>query len=323
MEENLKYDVAISFLAKDEAVASEISSKLELGLSVFFFPRRQEELAGTDGLESMRSPFLEARVVVVLFRSPWGQTNWTRIEETAIKDRCLNRGWNSLVFITLDADSTLPVWLPQTHIRFDLDRYGADQAVGAIKLRVQDEGGTIGKPSPVALAKRVEREGQLYEDQNRLFRDQQWIQKSAHGTIFELFTKLKESLQQIRSETSLQIEAVSDRLRCILRYPAVSVDITWTQHYANVIDDVTLKATEYSAKIYLPQEQMMYLNYPLPIGEKVYRPKLNFARELCWEDEAKPGEIFSNDDVAAAIMSQFLNLVDRERTGKLTRHVDY
>jgi hypothetical protein len=62
MEEKPKYDVAISFLAKDEAVGSEINSKLEQGLRVFFFPRRQEELASTDGLESMRTPFLEALV---------------------------------------------------------------------------------------------------------------------------------------------------------------------------------------------------------------------------------------------------------------------
>ena len=65
--ENPKYDVAISFLTKDGSVAAALNEKLSEGLSVFFFPRRQEELAGTDGLESMRQPFLEdSRVMVVL-----------------------------------------------------------------------------------------------------------------------------------------------------------------------------------------------------------------------------------------------------------------
>ena len=38
------------------------------GLRVFFYPRHQEETAGTDGLESMRRPFLDCRVMVVLYR---------------------------------------------------------------------------------------------------------------------------------------------------------------------------------------------------------------------------------------------------------------
>jgi len=37
-------------------------------------------------LKSMRTPFLEARVVVVLYRHPWGETPWTRVEQTAITD---------------------------------------------------------------------------------------------------------------------------------------------------------------------------------------------------------------------------------------------
>jgi hypothetical protein len=83
------FDVAISFLARDERIAAELHSKLANGLNVFFFPRNQEELAGSNGLESMREPFLNARVVVVLFRAPWGETPWTRVEQTAITDRAL------------------------------------------------------------------------------------------------------------------------------------------------------------------------------------------------------------------------------------------
>jgi hypothetical protein len=70
------FDVAISFLAADEKVASSIKSKLS-GLSVFFYPHNQEELIGTNGLESMRAPFLSARVNVVLYRTRYGRTPWT------------------------------------------------------------------------------------------------------------------------------------------------------------------------------------------------------------------------------------------------------
>ncbi len=50
-ETEKKYDVAISFLASDEPIARELYNGLE-GLETFFYPRHQEETAGTDGLES-------------------------------------------------------------------------------------------------------------------------------------------------------------------------------------------------------------------------------------------------------------------------------
>jgi hypothetical protein len=70
MADKPKYDVAISFLAADEPTARALADQLgSSGLSVFFFPRNQEELAGTDGMESMREPFLSARVAVVRIAS--------------------------------------------------------------------------------------------------------------------------------------------------------------------------------------------------------------------------------------------------------------
>ena len=78
--DNPQYDVAISFLSEDQTTAAAIYSKLSGGLKIFCYPRNQEELAGTDGLESMREPFFDSRVMVVLYREKWGKTPWTRVE---------------------------------------------------------------------------------------------------------------------------------------------------------------------------------------------------------------------------------------------------
>ena len=119
-----QYDVAISFLTKDEAVALAIYDKLNEGLQVFFYPRKQENLAGTDGLESMRKPFFDdSRVVVVLYRESWGKTPWTRVEETAIKESCLEHGWERLFFVVLDRLDPLPIWLPKNLVSFQLCRF--------------------------------------------------------------------------------------------------------------------------------------------------------------------------------------------------------
>jgi hypothetical protein len=63
------------------------------------------------------------------------------VEETAIKDACLEFGWHRLFFLVLDQSSALPIWLPHTHVRFNHAEYGLEQAVGAIKARVQENGG--------------------------------------------------------------------------------------------------------------------------------------------------------------------------------------
>jgi hypothetical protein len=51
--------------------------------------------------------------------------------------------------------------LPHTHIRFKLKDYGVDEAVGAVKLRVQEQGGTIEQPDALARAKRVQQEAEF------------------------------------------------------------------------------------------------------------------------------------------------------------------
>jgi hypothetical protein len=83
------FDVAISFLVADEKIASQIKSGLA-GLNVFFYPHNQEELVGTNGMESMREPFVSSRVNVILYRERYGNTPWTGVELSAIQDSCLN-----------------------------------------------------------------------------------------------------------------------------------------------------------------------------------------------------------------------------------------
>src|SRR5712675_1583061 len=108
-----KYDVAISFLSADGPIAAALFSALSDGLQVFFYPGSQENLAGKDGLEAMRTPFLdESRVSAVLYREGWGKTPWTRVEQTAIQEGCLKHGWHRLFFIMLDATSVPPKWVP-------------------------------------------------------------------------------------------------------------------------------------------------------------------------------------------------------------------
>src|ERR1700722_5801602 len=110
------YDVAISFLVADDKIAPAIKAGLA-GLNVFFYPHNEEELVGTNGLDSMREPFIKSRVNVILFRERYGNTPWTGVELSAIQDSCLKSRFQSLVFAQLDKEDQKPLWLPDTHIR--------------------------------------------------------------------------------------------------------------------------------------------------------------------------------------------------------------
>jgi DNA-binding response OmpR family regulator len=167
-----QYDVAISFLSKDQLIASYLAGRLAESLKVFYSPRNREKLTGTDPLDTMRLPFvLGSRVIVLLYRAPWGDTEWTRLEQSAIKEGCLSRGWSTLVFVQLERGGKVPVWLPRTLIRFLLEDYDIDQLIGVIKARVQERGGTIEKPQITTQAQSIQSGADLLPDKQRLSQD--------------------------------------------------------------------------------------------------------------------------------------------------------
>src|SRR5438105_10121982 len=76
MGDDYKYDVAISFLSRDESLAREIAEQLA-PLRVFVYSKAQGEVAGREGIATFRTVFRElARVALVLFRTGWGLTDW-------------------------------------------------------------------------------------------------------------------------------------------------------------------------------------------------------------------------------------------------------
>jgi hypothetical protein len=312
-----EYDVAISFLAKDEPIAATIHDRLTSDLKVFFFPRNQEELAGTDGLESMRTPFLTgSRVNVVLYRDGWGQTPWTRVEQSAIEDACLNRGWSTLFFIMLEKSSRLPIWLPDTYVRFNLDDYGIDQAVGAIKARVQSVGGVIERPSAKADALRVRREQQFLADRDGLFRDRRWITETVLPTVKTLFATIDRKGKEIQRETEIGFRSGANERRCVLTNDRVSLHVAWRQEFVNTISNADITATEFHGDLPLPVEHS--IGPPPPkLKQHRFRPELSITRDLCWVDEARPTELLSTDDLADKCVRIFLDLVRRANRGEL------
>jgi hypothetical protein len=315
------YDVAISFLAKDQLIAGELADRLVESLKVFYFPRAQEKLAGTDGMESMRTPFVSgSRVTVILYREQWGKTEWTSLEESAIKDGCLNRGWSTLMFVQLDETSKLPPWLPRTQVRFALERYGIDQLVGAIKLRVQEQGGTIEKPDAASRARRVHREADFLAERERLFKDRTWIERTLHASIRIILQSavdlVKEHGKNLQPQIRTGAKTVDAKdFHCVMTDERVSVAAGWKQGiFSYVGEEACLFVREFRGSVMVSPG--LIISKPELLKEQKFVVELNANRELVWLEVGKQAPL-TCEELANRIAMIFFDLIGQANRGEV------
>ena len=155
--EEYKYDVAFSFTQQDEQLAYTLYSLLKDRLSCFIYSEEQKKLAGGDGENLFNSVFSkESRIVVILFRQEYGITKWTRIEETAIRNRGYDEGYDFVILIPTEKQIAPPKWLPKIRLWVGLERWGIESAAGVIEARVQEFGGTVKIETIADIAARSE-----------------------------------------------------------------------------------------------------------------------------------------------------------------------
>ncbi len=258
---------------------------------------------------------------VVLFRKAWGETPWTRVEAGAITDRCFREGWLSLMFVELEKTSALPKWLPLTHIRFNFADYGIDQVIGAIKLRVQEQGGTIKPVDALARAKAVKIEADYLADRDRLMRDRAWIEGEVHNSIRATLAEVGALAKRLSEEQGLDVTfGTQDRVG-VLRTGFVSVGIGWKQPIFNYVgdynrDECYLRVTEFSGLLALPGENRLYVEMPKVQRERKFKVDVAHDRSLVWRLAGKNEQIPAAQ-LADRIVQIFLDLVSRANRGKV------
>jgi hypothetical protein len=237
-----KYDVAFSFLDRDEALAGELAQSVaRSGLTTFIYSERQAEIAAKDGVDTFSEVFLrDARIVVVLYRTGWGKTKWTRIEETAIKDRVLNDGSDFLTFIHLDNQQPTPVWLPKARLWVDLARLGTSGAVAVIEERASRAGAAVREETVEENAARLRSERELAA-RRAAFLDSHDGVAAANTAAEEVYARM---------------EALRDAAECDFRRAAFgatiyrkgyTVTVVW-EHYINTLNDSSLTLKEWDGR---------------------------------------------------------------------------
>ena len=224
MSGDCKYDVAFSFLQRDEQLAIDITDRIQNRVKVFIYSEQQKELIANDGVDAFSQVFKqEARVVVILFRETWGTTKWTRVEETAIKSRHLEEGPKLLVVASLDGKH--PVWYPDTWIWGDLERYGIDGLASVIETKVRQRGGEVRSESITDYAAAAERQMTFASDR-RTWRNSEEAIQDAVKEVDTLFTLLNQAREQVSRSGHLQTQ-----LQFQKRYGSTAVVSGWNVRF--------------------------------------------------------------------------------------------
>jgi hypothetical protein len=317
------YDVAISFLSRDESLAIKISNELVQNLRVFVYSKRQEELAGTDGLDSFRKAFgADSKLVVVLYRDDWGKTKWTAVEEIAIKERMFNGGWdNSLLFVMLDAKSTPPTWLPETYIRLDYGTYGHDALIGAIKMRAQERGSVLKVETAADRAKRAQSSELLRADRDRkLAHEGSEAARREHQTLRE---KLNKILADSQAElTTIKLEYGNDSNGYIIRADAVGLN--FYLHTTVPVTESRIVVQEFDGPLILPANRGRYMHVigeePRVIAKSEFYFDYDHAYGWCWRSKGSKGTLITTEILAEHITKRLFDLHEDFKTGKRVRH---
>jgi hypothetical protein len=320
-EAEFKYDVAISFLVQDINLATALYQKLMPGLKVFFFPRNQEDLAGTNGLESMRQPFLvESRLNVVLYRERWGNTPWTGVEAVAIQESCLQNSFSNIFMFVVEPTNVVPKWLPTTHVYFNYGEFSLDDAVGAIKGRVVERGGHYQPMTPARRAELLEAENE-FRRQRSMIDTPQGAEKVL-DQVSALFEALQEHCAEIDGRLGGQIRYGMDFRRWQI-FPTftvtdgfVTLNVTWEpMPYEDGINRNGLYVGEFNGALAIPGEaQKMYFYKPERLKVTKYEPDLSRALEYGWK-VVKSEEFISTPVLASNCAIRFLDLVEKRRNG--------
>jgi hypothetical protein len=249
-DEAFEYDIAFSFVKEDEGLATQINDLVQDRYRTFLYSKAQDQLVGTDGEKTFNAVFGEqARTVAVLLRPEWGRTSWTRIEETAIKNRAYNQGYDFATFIVTAPKTPIPPWLPKTSIWYDLERFGLNGAATLLEARVREHGGAAVQETLADRAARLRR-AQDRNDAREAFQRSYEGVNAAREAHQRLVSDLKANAELLRGIGG-RIQDVHGGI-VMLVGKGVVLTVQFESFYANSLDKAALTAAFYDGVPPLP-----------------------------------------------------------------------
>lgn len=275
-----EYDVAISFLQEDEQLAIDIGNRIDEKFDVFIYSKRQEDLAGTDGQNTFSETFKsKARTVIVLYREEWGDTKWTRVEETAIKDRWFNNGYDFLLLIPLE-NAELPSWYPETMIYYDFQSFGLEGLPAVIYSHLKRNGAEEKKSSLESTIDKVNRDKKYKEEIEGYFRSQQSAD-DFDNQIQKFIALIREKIEEINeSYEKINLNLSEERERYIVRHDGYELNFYYSKKYSTTSkgSDILFRIYKGYNVAYSPPDRQ-----PRKIREQAYEMSKDRLGNIIWQ----------------------------------------
>jgi hypothetical protein len=140
-----------------------------------------------------------------------------------------------------------PDWLPDTPVRFNFGEYSLEQAVGAIKLRVQERGGHFEPLTPLRKADQLKAE-QKYQWAKSDMGSQEGVKRIVYEVNL-LMSEIERQIPGVNNQSEIDIECEMNREACVLRHQRVSMIVRWHQRYTNSLEDSGVSVEEYNGRL--------------------------------------------------------------------------
>ena len=295
--EQYKYDVAFSFLEQDESLAIQIDDLIKDRLSTFIYSKKQKEVAGRDGEKTFNEVFgKQSRIVVVCYRENWGNTPWSRIEETAIRNRAYNESYDFVLFMPIESSQKVPQWLPKTQIWIGLERWGITGAASVIEARVQSSGGTPREENALEFAQRKKRDIERIKARKAFLCSENGVQAAFKeiGALFSEVQKLCDSL----TKTNWKIETYQPKsANSIFVYSnEVTLSLGWLCRWSNILDDSGLYIKIWKGRVGWPN--IFHFHKPVSLQEHIYAFDTHDIISYGWKKVDSSEPIITSKQVA-------------------------
>jgi hypothetical protein len=279
-------------------VAQQINDLLQERYRTFLYSERQKELAGRDGEEKFSRVFAkEARIVAVLYRPEWGNTPWTRIEQTAIRDRAYEQGYDFCFFIGLTEPVQRPDWLPKNRLLYVLTRFGIKGAAAALESRLQELGVTASPETVLQRAERLKR-AQVFADEAERYRSSQAGVQDADSAVADLVQGLNRHANEL-TQTGLRIimQVLPYGGFYVVRAPHAVLVIRWERKFSNSLSDSQLKIDFYDGVPKLPG-----IFAPVDVVRQLETANFQFRLIA----SSKPAWVYDQTEIMPADMADYL-----------------
>lgn len=305
MSKDYEIEVAFTLLHEDANVASLI--KAGLGeLETFLYIDRQSELVGSDADLLFRDVFVhKSRVVVILYRTGWGEKGYTYVEKEAIRDRKFRDSTEDfIIFVNMTGNEKLPNWVSNRTIWYNYKDYGLQGIIATIKHKINELGGL---KRPETLKEIADRKAQEYDFINKRhkFINSEIGVNRANEEFLKLRQLIKENIEKIRNKFIQFDPKESGDNELLMRNNQMTLNVHWYNYVSNTLEsqmpahlDIAIMKRNFDREYY--DQNSYYKTY-----EQSYRFNMFFPDLLGWNKEHAK-EFISSNNLAEDIVKKMM-----------------